>query len=1446
MEIGVLGPLHVIDGGNPLPLGGPKQRAVLGLLVAGSGRTVSVDEVVEGVWGDAPPKSVLSSLHSYISHLRSDAGLTIERNGDGYRLITETDTVDALAFEALIGQARDVVETDAARAADLIAQALDLWRGHPYADLPDMLALEPEKKRLDHLRFGALDLEIEAELVLGRNTRAAERLERLIADHPFHEGLRAAHMLVLYRQGRQVAALNLYQDVRRLLLDELGVEPSPALQAMEHRILIQDPSLLLQPSRSGENGAVVPGPPGRNPYKGLAAFDIDDARDFHGRDDEIDELVKLVHAHRFVLVVGPSGSGKSSLVRAGLLPALADDAIPGSVHWPVTVINPGADPLTAVGAALDQPASRTTPDDRLVVIDQFEELYLLADTDTERAVVDALISAVDNPAGDNRIRVVATLRADFFHRPLADHRLGPLIRSATLAVAVPDAHRLARAIEQPAADVGLQLEAGLTSQIVADLEGRPAALPLLQFTMTELAQASTSGRITLGDYRDQGGVSGSIGQRAATIYGELGPEAREVARQVFLSLVTVTREADDVRRRVTRSELENMGFDPALLTQVLNRFGGARLLTFDHEPSTHTPSVEVAHEAVLREWRQLAHWIAERRDGLAVRHRLQLARQEWDDAGRPDDALPAGGRLVQFEECVADPDIVVTDDDRRFIARAVEQRDRWDDERRRRRRNLTWSFAAAAVVASVLAGAAWIQRGAAQREAARAEARGLILEAERNIDVDPELAIMLTSEAIDAVGGPEQAPVGAVDVMRRALANNKVLGHVPGGVFVDLDPTGSMMVTQAEDPSDGMAVWDPATSTLLGTIPQPAGSVFSARFIGPEHLVVIAFVDSSSTDGTNRAEIRRVTLGAADSGRFETATTATITRLDVPDWVLVPMALDPTGRYLAWLPSLPDNETGSPGAMEVIDLETGRTVLSLPDALDCLPAFTADGGRLAYLAAGPHPTIKVIALERGEGSGPVTGADDGVVSDREPGEIVATIGDLSIVPLTLTFSPDASRVAYATENEVAVGAVGSGDSAPGRELWVQPDISRAGVPLWSSDGRMVLTFGEGVVARLSAEDGGLLPNLLGDRGSPRDRAVVPGSATVAVAAESRVTLLETSLAPREELEGFASVLPVSVKGRVDRTGRLLFHNTQWEFAVQSVEGGTVHIHHRHDQGPNYFQFAVASMDVGFVAGYDDTGTVPVNKLWSTDGFDVVFTSEAAWSIRGISRAGDLVVLGREGQPARLVRTDTGEVVHELEVGNYAHRAFFTPDDRYVLIGNNGTGPPSWRLWDVASGEQVNSFGSSAAESGLVANFSPDGSHLVLGRYDGIVVVYDAAKILAGVDWDEAMIRSVEAHDGLIIQTEISPDGRLLATNAWDEPAKVWRLDTGEPVGEFGGTTEIRTITFHPTEPWVYVHDLGQVTVHTLDVAELVTIAQGTVTRPMTNDECTRYLGRPCP
>ncbi len=307
MEIGVLGPLHVIDGGNPLPLGGPKQRAVLGLLVAGSDRTVSVDEVVEGVWGDAPPKSVLSSLHSYISHLRSDAGLTIERNGDGYRLITETDTVDALAFEALIGQARDVVETDAARAADLIAQGLDLWRGHPYADLPDMLALEPEKKRLDHLRFGALDLEIEAELVLGRNTRAAERLERLIADHPFHEGLRAAHMLVLYRQGRQVAALNLYQDVRRLLLDELGVEPSPALQAMEHRILIQDPSLLLQPSRSGENGAVVPGPPGRNPYKGLAAFDIDDARDFHGRDDEIDELVKLVHAHRFVLVVGPSG-----------------------------------------------------------------------------------------------------------------------------------------------------------------------------------------------------------------------------------------------------------------------------------------------------------------------------------------------------------------------------------------------------------------------------------------------------------------------------------------------------------------------------------------------------------------------------------------------------------------------------------------------------------------------------------------------------------------------------------------------------------------------------------------------------------------------------------------------------------------------------------------------------------------------------------------------------------------------------------------------------------------------------------------------------------------------------------------------------------------------------------------------------------------------------------
>jgi len=570
---------------------------------------------------------------------------------------------------------------------------------------------------------------------------------------------------------------------------------------------------------------------------------------------------------------------------------------------------------------------------------------------------------------------------------------------------------------------------------VADLEGRPAALPLLQFTMTELTQASTSGRITLCDYRAQGGVSGSIGQRAATIYGELGPEAREVARQLFLSLVTVTREADDVRRRVTRPELENMGFDPALLTQVLNRFSGARLVTFDHEPSTHSPTVEVAHEAVLREWRQLAHWIAERRDALAFRHRLQLARQEWDDAGRPDDALPAGGRLVQFEGCVADPDIAVTDDDHRFIARAAEQRDRRDDERRRRRRNLTWSFAAAAVVASVLAGAAWIQRGAAQREAARAEARGLILEADRNISVDPELAILLTSEAIDAFGRPEQAPVGAVDVLRRALANNKVLGHVPDGVFVDLDPTGSMMVTQAEEPSDGMAVWDPATMTLLGTIAQPAGSVFSARFTGPERLVVMAFVDDGTTDDTNRVEVRRVTLGTADD-RFEAATTDTITRLDVPDWVLIPIAVDPTGRYLARLSSLPDTEARSPGVMDVIDLETGRTVLSLPDALDCVPDFASDGGRLIYLAAGPDPIIKVIALERGEGSDPISDAAlDDAERDGEPGEVVATIGNLSIVPLTLTFSPDASQVAYATENEVAVGALGSEDSSSTEPSW---------------------------------------------------------------------------------------------------------------------------------------------------------------------------------------------------------------------------------------------------------------------------------------------------------------------------------------------------------------------------------------------------------------------------
>ncbi|MGH9278479.1 MAG: BTAD domain-containing putative transcriptional regulator [Acidimicrobiales bacterium] len=245
MEIRVLGLLEVVDAGGPVPLRGRKVRSLLAMLSLRPGSVVSADRLVEGLWGEKPPTSAASTLQVYVSHLRKALGVEVVRTrSPGYVLAVDADQVDAVRFERLVAEGRSLVADDPASAIARLSEALGLWRGPALADFSFEDFFRPHIARLEELRLVATEDRTEAELVLGHHGELVGPLRALVDDHPLRERLWGQLILALYRSGRQAEALRAFSELRKLLGEELGIEPGPALRELEADVLAQNPALL--------------------------------------------------------------------------------------------------------------------------------------------------------------------------------------------------------------------------------------------------------------------------------------------------------------------------------------------------------------------------------------------------------------------------------------------------------------------------------------------------------------------------------------------------------------------------------------------------------------------------------------------------------------------------------------------------------------------------------------------------------------------------------------------------------------------------------------------------------------------------------------------------------------------------------------------------------------------------------------------------------------------------------------------------------------------------------------------------------------------------------------------------------------------------------------------------------------------------------------------------
>ncbi|MEM7286479.1 MAG: BTAD domain-containing putative transcriptional regulator [Actinomycetota bacterium] len=555
-----------------------------------------------------------------------------------------------------------------------------------------------------------------------------------------------------------------------------------------------------------------------NPYQGLRAFDESDAARFFGRERLVERLLARLGdagpCGRLIAVVGPSGAGKSSVVRAGVVPAVRAGALPESDRWFVTTMTPGEHPFEALETALlkvavDPPAglldrltergisdtvAMVLPEpgtQLLLVVDQLEELFTHAAYTTTQAFLDALAAV----AGDarSRVRVVVTLRADFYDHPLRHQAFGELLRLGTEVITPMSAQEVERAVAGPAEGVGVRYEQGLVARVVADMQGQAAALPLLQYALTELFDARDGATIPIAAYESMGGVSAALVRRADSILGSFDADLRAATRDVFLRLVSLGDGSEDTRRRVLLRELADGGGGNAA-ESVIDTFGRHRLLSFDRDPLTRGPTVELAHEALLTEWKTLRHWIGDARADVEAQRRLATAAAEWRDSDREPSYLLTGDRLGRYVGWDKGPPVRLTGGEGQFLAASNEgaEEQRLAEQRRvRRLRRLVVGVGVALVVALIAGALALRAQHRADDEAERAqlsaeEASAAATAAAAAADL-ADLQTLIARSAALSDDNPEVSLLLALEANRRAPSSEteqailSALGRSPIG-----------------------------------------------------------------------------------------------------------------------------------------------------------------------------------------------------------------------------------------------------------------------------------------------------------------------------------------------------------------------------------------------------------------------------------------------------------------------------------------------------------------------------------------------------------------------------------------------------------------------------------------------------------------------------------------
>jgi WD40 repeat protein/class 3 adenylate cyclase len=1273
-----------------------------------------------------------------------------------------------------------------------------LWEAHPHAMGAAIVRHDAIIAHVVEARGGRLlqsmgegDSTVSVFIGAGDATRAAAEIVGRISEEPWPEGItirtrvglhtgetssrtgnrlgptaaRAARVRALADGGQvflsqATAELVDGQLPEKFGLVDLGAHTLRGFSGPEHVFALSAPAVRAPPS------------PAVCPYRGLLPFEPDDHDLFFGREEVLSNLLRRLASDRFVAVVGASGSGKSSLVRAGVIATVRQGRLAGASN--AALITPGANPDDAL---------RAVSAHDLLVVDQFEEAFTACqDESLRRRFFEQLLAYPGT--------VLIALRADFYGHCVAHEGLAQRVSQNNVLLGPMTEDEMQNAVVAPAEAGGFTLEPGLVELVLRDAAGQPGALPLFSHALMETWARRDGRTLTLAGYREAGGVSGAIARTAEEVYDRCADDERKLTRRIFLQLTELGEGTEDTRRRVPLSELAS-GPESTPVVELIDTLTTARLLTLDEG------TAQVAHEALIREWPRLRGWLNEDREGLMVHRHLTRAASEWKATGRDPGELYRGARLAAALDWVGGRDDL-TADERAFVeaSRAAEERELRDARRRARRlRGLLAGVAVLLVLALVAGAVALAQRQHARHSAILAQSGRLAAQSREVAGAHPDLGLLLAleGERLDSSVDTRGALLGALEHGSRIRAwLNGFDAPVVASAF---SPDGALLATTTIETT---ILWDTATWKPVGPPLRSSqggweeGVDFSPdgrtlAISGPEGRVELWDVATrkkrreladpgASADEPALSVVRYSPDGRIIAAGAKATNHVTLWNAATGRVVAGPIITNPPGSGAQSVSFSPDSRRiavpGAPGTVGIWDVNTGRRV-GTP-----LRVGTADVEEAIFAA---HGRI-LIASD-----------DSGSVSfvDTETGKQIRRPLSVGSKPAAaLALSPGGSLLAAASfEGSVFVWDTKTGepygtpltaDASPVSDVVFSPD----GQTLVSAHLRSAVAWNMNGKQVIGAPLGG--PTDL-----TTDVAFSPNGKRLAVGRfDGRMTLYDTATRrPARRIDVGSPVTAVAYApgggliavGTIN--GRLRLFDPTSGRGVGSLLGGRKAVVWQLAFSPDG-RLLAAAVDPNGIDGFYAQKREGEVQLWDVHtrgrvgrriapgagsvlavAFNRMGTMLATASYRGQVDLWDVATQARRGKAMKVSDEGFPSVA-------------FDPNGRTVVAGG-AIGPV--RAWRVA--DQRPAFPPLTGHTGPItgASFDPSHSFLATTTFFGATRLWDPATglpygtELAGSDKPA----SLEPRGGppiLLLRNAFSPDGKLLAVGGFENLAMLWNVD----------------------------------------------------------------------